>query len=345
MIPTLDNIGTSTFPMIELMNNRNDFQKLAKRFRSGGLSLSEFTDNVFSERNSRNHINDQVADFRMPVRPTNSHKGDFGRALFIGGCETMPGAIALSAITALKTGAWLATVMTPMEAWPIVASFSPCLMTVGCKSWNGYFSDGCLEAILQQCERADVVAIGPGMGRVPVCRPIVGTLYRELKTPMVVDADAINNLVDARADFSKHAGPRVLTPHEGEFCRITDVNHERRSDLEQDAIEFARRNQTVVVLKGPQTLVTDGEKSYHNESGNEGMATAGSGDVLTGVIASFIGQKVEPYDAAKSSCYLHGMAGDIYVEESAAATLVATDLIEFMEVAMTRLTGKDAGSW
>ena len=267
------------------------------------------------------------------------------RDRFIGGSATMPGAIALSAITALKTGAGLTTVMTPAEASAIVASFSPCVMTVGCESWKGYFSDGCLEAILEQCERADVVAIGPGMGRVPVCRPIVGTLYRELKVPMVVDADAINNLVDAHADFSKHAGPRVLTPHEGEFRRINDVNHERRSDLEQDAIEFARRSQTVVVLKGPQTLVTDGEKSYHNESGNEGMATAGSGDVLTGVIASFIGQKVEPYDAAKSSCYLHGMAGDIYAEESASATLIATDLIDCMKLAMTRLGANEAGTW
>ena len=92
--------------------------------------------------------------------------------------------------------------------------------------------------ILNQCERADVVAIGPGMGRVPVCRPIVGAVYRELKIPVVVDADAINNLVDAKADLSKHAGPRVLTPHEGEFARITGEMTERRSDLEHHAIDF-----------------------------------------------------------------------------------------------------------
>ena len=321
------------------MNNRNEFQKLAKRFRSGGLSLSEFTDSVFAEKNTRNHINDGVVDFRLPVRPANSHKGDFGRLLFVGGSESMPGAIALSAITALKTGAGLATVMTPQEAHPIVASFSPCLMTVGCKSWSGYFSDSSLDAVLQHCERADAVAIGPGMGRVPACRPIVGTLYRELEIPVVVDADAINNLVDAKADFSKHAGPRVLTPHEGEYSRINDINFERRSDIEQDAIEFARRSQTVIVLKGPQTLVTDGERSYSNESGNEGMATAGAGDVLTGVIAALIGQKVEPYEAAKSGCYLHGMAGDIYAEEVSAASLIATDLIDCLELALTRMSG------
>ena len=86
-----------------------------------------------------------------------------------------------------------------------------------------------------------------------------------------------------------------------------------------------------MVLKGPQTLVTDGERSYNNESGNEGMATAGAGDVLTGIIASFIGQKVEPFEAAKSGCYVHGMAGDIYIEEYAAASLIATDLIDCMD--------------
>ena len=146
------------------MNNRNEFQKLAKRFRSGGSSLGEFTESVFNEKNNRNQINDGVVEFRLPVRPPNSHKGDFGRLLFIGGSESMPGAIALSALTALKTGAGLVTVMTPREAHPIVASFSPCLMTVGCSSWNGYFSDSCLDTVLKQCERADVVAIGPGMG-------------------------------------------------------------------------------------------------------------------------------------------------------------------------------------
>lgn len=320
------------------MNNRNEFQKLAKRFRSGGLSLSEFTDSVFAEKNSGSHVNDGSFDFRLPVRPANSHKGDFGRLLFVGGCESMPGAIALSAIAALKTGAGLATVMTPVEARPVVASFSPCLMTIGCESYSGYFSDSCLKNILKQCERADVVAIGPGMGRVSACRPIAATLYRELKIPVVVDADGINNLVDAKADFSKHAGPRILTPHEGEFSRITNAKRELRSDLELDAVEFARRNQVVVVLKGPQTLVTDGEKNYSNESGNEGMATAGSGDILTGIIASFIGQKIEPYEAAKSGCYLHGMAGDIYAEDAAPASMIATDLMECMELALSRLS-------
>ena len=111
------------------MNNRNEFQKLAKRFRSGGLSLSEFTDSVFADEKSSELVSDGSSDFQLPIRPPNSHKGDFGRLLFVGGCESMPGAIALSAISGLKTGAGLATVMTPVEARPIVASFSPCLMT------------------------------------------------------------------------------------------------------------------------------------------------------------------------------------------------------------------------
>ena len=328
------------------MNNRNEFQKQAKKFRSGGISLSDFTESVFAQGaakgTKRQHINEGAIDFRLPVRPENSHKGDFGRIVLIGGSETMPGAIALAAMASLKSGAGLATVVTPIEARSVVASFSPCLMTVACKSWGGFFSDSAVKTVLKECERADVVVIGPGMGRAPVCRPTVGAIYRELKVPVVVDADAINNLVDANADLSRHAWPRVITPHEGEFARLSGNRTERRSDMEQLAVDIARRNEIVMVLKGPQTLVTDGERNYSNESGNAGMATAGSGDVLAGMIAAFIGQKVAPFDAAKSSCYVHGVAGDIYAQEYASASLIATDLIAMLDVALKKVSSEVA---
>ena len=220
------------------MINRHEFQKFAKQFRSGRLSLSEFTaavcpggadaENEFSEESFDN----ELIHLRMPVRPAHSHKGDFGRVLFIGGSAEMPGAIALSGLAALRMGTGLATVVTPQEARTIVASYSPCLMTVGAASKDGLFSTAAAPALIDKCDWADVVAIGPGMGRSRSCQKIVRSIYRHLAKPVVLDADAINNLADRRVDLRRHAGDRILTPHPGEFTRMTNRKFTRRADME-----------------------------------------------------------------------------------------------------------------
>lgn len=327
------------------MIDRNEFQKIAKHFRAGKLSLSDFTDAVLPIGGTVDDVaafDEQSIDLRLPVRPANSHKGDFGRILLIGGSVEMPGAIALSAMAALRTGAGLAAIMTPKEAWRVVAGFCPCVMTAPVESAFGLMVSAGLEKLLKKCEWADVVAIGPGMGRSKGCQEIVARLYAQVTCPMIVDADALNNLAEANVGLSKHQGPRVLTPHEGEFLRLThgqtEMSGNSRSELEQQALRLARENNLVVVLKGPRTFVTDGERKYQNRSGNEGMATAGSGDVLTGTIASMIGQKIEVFEAAEVGCYLHGLAGDIFAESQAnASALMATDLLEFLPKAMAEL--------
>ncbi len=249
----------------------------------------------------------------------------------------MPGAIALSAMAALRTGSGLATVITPKPAQQTVAGFSPCLMTIGAASDAGTLAASCLPEILAASAKADVIAIGPGMGRTADCQKIVAAIYKEMPQPVVVDADAINNLADSKFDLAQHAGPRVLTPHPIEFSRITGSKTGRRAEMEVLACSFACDNGIIVVLKGAHTLVTDGDFQYRNSTGNSGMATAGSGDVLTGIIASLIGQQLTPLAAAQTGCYLHGLAGDIWSVRQAPAALIATDLIHLLSAALAQL--------
>jgi NAD(P)H-hydrate epimerase len=319
--------------------NRHAFQQAAKQFRAGRLSLEAFTNQVFGggavgsiqdESSSQATPVDPHArlDLNLPIRADTAHKGDVGRVLVIGGSDTMPGAIGLTAMAVLRTGSGLVIAVTPRDVQLTVASFSPCLMTVGTSCQRGMFSDEALTEILERCKWADVAAIGPGMGRSIAGQKIVRRLYEDLPQPLVVDADGLNNLVDAAVDLSQHRGPRILTPHPGEFQRMTGVKVTDREVLEARATELAQQSGTTIVLKGHGTLVTDGPQSHRNQTGNSGMATAGSGDVLTGMIASLIGQGMQPFNAAQAACHLHGLAGDIAAGAFGRASLIATDLID-----------------
>lgn len=329
------------------MINRDEFKEYANRFRTGRIDLNEFMAAVFTDSEyepSDDSLESELIHLRLPVRPENSHKGDFGRVLLIGGSAEMPGAIAMAGLAALRTGAGLVAVVTPDEARGIVASFSPCLMTCGVESKDGCFASSSATRLLEKCDWADVVAIGPGMGTTKACQKIVSSIYQHLPKPVVLDADAINCLAAGRAegasrtDLTQHAGARIFTPHPVEFERLTGRKFKRRAEMEDYAIETARRTEAVVVLKGPKSLVTDGTRIYRNQTGNQGMATGGSGDVLTGMIASLVGQKMTAFESAQNSCYLHGLAGDVYAEQSSAASLIATDLIEQLPAAMERLS-------
>ena len=321
------------------MKNRNEFQKLAKKFRGGRISLSEFTDSVIGKENGRPAVvsEDGLVNIQLPVRPENSHKGDFGRVLFVGGSAEMPGAIALSAMSALRMGSGLALVLTPEEARSVVACVSPCLMVLGVEAEAGLMSSSANRIIGEKCDWADVVAIGPGMGRSPACQKIVASIYAHLNKPVVLDADAINNLAEAKIELSEHAAERILTPHPKEFSRLTGETFSIRSEMEEYCFDLARRTQTTFVLTGHRSVVTNGSDIYRNENGNAGMATAGAGDVLTGIIASLIGQKMDSFESAKSGCYLHGRAGDLYAEKYVSASMIATDLIEMLHHAISEL--------
>jgi NAD(P)H-hydrate epimerase len=267
-----------------------------------------------------------------PPRPADGHKGTFGRVLIVAGSRGMTGAAVLSGLGALRGGAGLVYVATPESALPIVAASEPSYLTIPLKEdGKGRIRKSALKRLRQAAEGMTSLAIGPGWGRSRGLGQAALALYRDLPQPMVIDADALNALAECREALSTHAGPRVLTPHPGEFARLTGLSTESiQSDREAAAERFATDNGIVLVLKGPGTIVCDGARLYVNTTGNSGMATGGTGDVLTGLIAALLAQGMPAFEAAQLGVWLHGRAGDLAAEALSQPGLIASDLPRFL---------------
>jgi NAD(P)H-hydrate epimerase len=267
---------------------------------------------------------------KLPPRTPDSHKGDFGRVLLIGGSRDMPGSISLSGRAALRSGAGLVTVAVPAAAQPIVAGFEPSYMTAAlADDADGRVAMAALDRGRQLIARATVVAIGPGLGQSSDVTEFVTTLFRETPLPMVVDADGLNALATRCDKLADHAGPRVLTPHPVEFARLTGAQGPPADRIEA-ATALAKSASVVVVLKGHGTVIADGSRHAINTTGNPGMATGGTGDVLTGVIAALLAQRLAPFEAAQLGVYIHGLAGDLAASDLGQVSLIASDLIRFL---------------
>lgn len=266
----------------------------------------------------------------LPRRERTAHKGDFGRVYILAGSVGFTGAPVLAAAGALKTGAGLVTVGTPQGAYPAVAAKLLCAMPRPLAEKNGVVAEAALSDIFKALRTADAAVVGPGLGRADtVARAVV----EEAPCPLVVDADGINALaghidvLDARRDKVT-----VLTPHFGEFCRLLGQTPE---DPRQAAQNFAAEQGCIVVLKGHQTLTAFPEgDAFVNPTGNPGMATGGSGDVLAGMIASLLGQGFEAKWAVPAAVYLHGRAGDLAAEVLGEYALTAGDLVTYLPAAL-----------
>lgn len=275
---------------------------------------------------------------RLAPRTASSHKGDFGTALLVGGSRGMAGAIALAGMAALRSGAGKVRVAVPDLCLETVAQWEPSYMTLGldCDE-RGFIQPTALDQIQELATAATCVAIGPGLGTNAGLSKLVDWLFRMLPQPLVVDADGLNALASAPGGLSQAAGPRVLTPHPGEFarlCKACGMNADKTPEVQRaNAIELAARLNLVLVLKGHRTLITDGHTHYHNTTGNPGMATGGSGDVLTGVITALICQGLAPLAAARLGVFAHGLAGDLAADKIGQVGLIARDLLEHLPAA------------
>ncbi len=268
---------------------------------------------------------------RLPARKADSHKGDFGRALLVGGSQGMPGAIALAGMAAARSGAGLVKLATSIACQSVVASFEPSLMTIGLPADASGQIAGSAWALLEQAAaEATALGCGPGLGRSLELVELVGWLYQRAQQPMVVDADALNALSQQHDVLAKAGGPRVLTPHPGEFARLTGGRIPDAGQREQAARQLAADTGTVVVLKGHHTVITDGSNVAINTTGNPGMATGGTGDVLTGIITALLCQGLAPFDAAQLGAHVHGLAGDLGAQELGEVSLIASDLVRFL---------------
>jgi NAD(P)H-hydrate epimerase len=278
---------------------------------------------------------------QLPARRADSHKGDFGRALLVGGSRGMSGAIALAGRAALRSGAGLVTLAVPNVIQPVVASLEPSYMTHGLADDGWRFDPAATAEIAALASSATAVALGPGLGRSTALSELVQRLFREIAQPMVVDADALFALAERPQALAVAGGPRILTPHPGEFARLTRQTYDPTRRLES-ASYFAHRlgeaasaaglaahmPPTILVLKGHGTIVTDGSQASINQTGNPGMATGGSGDVLTGIITALLCQGLAPFDAARLGVHVHGLAGDLAAGELGQVSMIASDLIE-----------------
>ena len=273
-------------------------------------------------------MNDELP--RLPPRRDDAHKGDFGLALIVGGSRGMAGAAALAGMAALRGGAGLVRLAVPEPCLDTVAGFEPSYMTVPLPADDaGRIAPAAFERIVELAEPATVVACGPGLGRSLGLDALVVRLYQELAKPMVFDADALNALAAESEALAHPGGPRVLTPHPGEFARLIGrkLDGGRRNDA---AVQLAADCGIVVVLKGHRTLVTDGRRRAINATGNPGMATGGMGDVLTGLITALWCQGLGPFDAARLGVYLHGLAGDLAADDLGQVSMIASDLIDYL---------------
>ncbi|MBR0224757.1 MAG: NAD(P)H-hydrate dehydratase [Thermoguttaceae bacterium] len=304
----------------------------------------------------------------LPSRPADAHKGTFGTALAIGGSRGMSGAIALSGMSSLVSGAGLARVAVPSAIQETVAQFGREYTTIACPSdAEGRFGDEALEPLLAESSRATAVAIGPGLGRSETLDWLVTELFFELERPAVFDADALNALASSgvfhegdpryRGRFPK--GDRVLTPHPGEFERLAGVKPTRVAALrretsfqwlrdwagrfygESSGVARSNRLPATLLLKGSGTVVSSltfpkvgGHKIKQtvNQTGNANLATGGSGDVLTGIIAGLMAQGMTIGDAARAGAALHGVAAELRATIVSRGA-VAGDVIRFLPAA------------
>ena len=265
---------------------------------------------------------------RLPPRSAEGHKGTFGTSLIIGGSRGMSGAPALAGLASLRSGCGLVFVACPIGIQPIVAAFEASYLTLGlAEDAAGRLSSDANSELDSQLEKTDAVAIGPGLGQSTGLASFVADCYRMISVPAVFDADALNLLSQQKEEWPANEGPRILTPHPGEMSRLTGKTiAEIEKDREEAAVELAQKKNCVVVLKGSQTVVTDGETLYLNTTGNSGLATGGSGDVLTGVIVSLLAQGIQPFLAAQLGVYFHGLAGDLAAGKLGARGVIASDL-------------------
>lgn len=271
----------------------------------------------------------------FPTRPRDAHKTSVGTVLVVAGSRGMTGAAFMTAEAALRAGAGLVTLAAPASAQRVLEVKTTCVITRPlAETPEGTLATKALDELLPLLDGKDAVAIGPGLSRDEETAQVIRRLVGATSARVVLDADGLNAFEGRAQDLSTIAGRVALTPHPGEFLRLTGMTREAVAADRRAALEaFVARVGVCTLLKGAGTLVCDrrpggGLRTYENTTGNPGMATAGAGDVLTGVIAALLAAGLDPFDAACLGAWLHGRAGDLVARRTGWAPMIATDLFD-----------------
>ncbi len=276
----------------------------------------------------------------LPRRPADGHKGTFGSVLVVAGSAGMSGAASLTGQAALHSGAGLVTVATPRCAGPIVAAAHPSYMTLSLdEDSSGRVVPDATRVLDRSLQFQSALAVGPGLGQSAGVSSVVRHLFDQADLPLVLDADGLNVFAGEPSQLARRSSsaPRVLTPHPGEFARLTGLETAHIAEhRERLASEFASSYDVVLVLKGQGTVVTDGSRVSVNTSGSTALSTGGSGDVLTGIIAALMGQGMDAWEAARCGVHLHGLAGEAASQIYGDRFTTSTEIIQQLSEALRR---------
>jgi len=276
----------------------------------------------------------------FPRRRPDSHKGDFGHVFVIAGSAGYTGAAYLASQAAARSGAGLVTLAIPESLYSIMAAkLTEVMVRPAPETKERSLGPKAGKGLIDFARKCDSFAVGPGLSQNKETAKLVRRLAAEFRGPIVLDADGINAFLGHADELKDIKGPLVLTPHPGELSRLAGIN---AADIQRDrkeiALKVARRYNIVLVLKGHDTVVAGpGGKLYVNSTGNAGMASGGTGDILTGTIAAFLAQGAEAFAAAALGAYFHGKAGDMALKEKGPLGLIATDLLEKLPEALKAL--------
>jgi NAD(P)H-hydrate epimerase len=279
----------------------------------------------------------------FPPRGRETHKGDWGRLLVVAGSVGKTGAAALAARAAMRSGSGLVTVVTPASQQPVLASLLLEAMTEPVAETAGRtIAFEALRTLLDLATARDAVALGPGLGLHPETADVVRALARDVPKPLVIDADALTALAGRLDALAAASAPRCLTPHPGEMARLLGVS---RDDVQRDRVDAARscavRSRSHVVLKGATSVIADPDgRIVLNPTGNPGMASGGTGDVLTGMVGAFLARGLAADAALQSAVYLHGSAGDRAAVRTGQEALIASDVIAALPEAFAALAAR-----
>ncbi len=278
----------------------------------------------------------------LPPRLPETHKNDYGRVLAICGCKGYTGAAYFAAQGAVRTGSGVVTLAVPDAIYPILAVKlnEPVVQPMPCDS-TGHFSAEAIPRLLSLASHADALLIGCWLGRSPALDELVFTLILHTTCPMVIDADGINALAGHIHILREAKASCILTPHKGEFQRISGKAPAQADDY---AAAFAAQTGCTLLLKSHHTLIAapDG-RQCRNQTGNAGMAKGGSGDVLAGILLSLLGQGLKPFDAACAGAWLHGRAGDLCAQTYGEYGMTPTDMLAALPAAIAGLDAKRSG--
>ena len=290
------------------------------------------------EKSIAETIDENFASKVFPKRSDNAHKGDCGKIFIVGGSVGMTGAVTLAAEAAMRSGAGLVTVGIPESLNRIMEVKLTEAMTLPLPEQDGALCPNALDTVLEQMKKSDVLLIGPGMGRSEYTQKLVCDILLNSRIPTIVDADALFAVSQNPDVLDSCSCNLILTPHTAEFARLVNLMPEEKERLPLSA-EYASGKGVTLVLKGHHTIVTSpGGKQFINTSGNSGMATGGSGDVLAGMTAAFAASVPDETDAAALAVFLHGLAGDSSVKRLGKTSLTASDICNGISSAITYIT-------